>query len=321
MDSKNQILSYLNDTYSIRNIVESFAPLNPEEKWAGTSALAPWSVESISINTGISQNDVMEQLEDISGVKIQETSAGGVSVKVVMMDESLGVQAHASHDSHSIGEVTVDEAMNLHVYQFVREKVDKEDRPVKIEEAIFDLKNNAFLPDDFMPVHLMGMVEGDLNLTAGEIRSSYSVHPDIRLFYLFHEKKGTSVGRVRFLYPAKVNFSRELPGNEEIREKLTTSFSGLRELEKYRDFENSRLLRTVIFNMEAKNTRELKRPVFDPRKIATLEGMGLAEKTESAGRIKDGVTVDQVKSLYADLKKHGEELSKDWLKSTLKLAE
>lgn len=319
MDSKNQILKYFNDTYSIRNILEGFPPLNPDEAGTGTSALAPWAIASISINTGLTESDVLEELEEIPGASVESVEVDGVPVQVVRMAESLGVQAHASHQSHEIGSMKVYEAMNLHLFQFSWSRVEETDRPVKVEEAIFDLKNNAFLPDDFMPEHIMGMVEGDLSLSVEEIHDSYTLSPAIRLFYLFHERKGNSAGRVRFIYPAKVNFSDKIPTNQQIREKITSSFSALRTDKKYMDFENSRLLKTVIFNIESKNTRELKRPAFDPRKINLLESMGIAEKTGESAKIRESVSVDQIKALYADMKKQGEQLSREWLRSTIAL--
>ncbi len=321
MDAKNQILKYLNDTYSIRNILENFLPLNPDEPGAGKSVLAPWSISSISINTGFSEDAVLEELEEIPDAKVEPIVKDGVQLMVLRMRESLGVQAHASHDSHDIKTMMVKDAMNLHLYQFSIEKVAQNDRPVKIEEAIFDLKNNAFLPDDFMPEHMMGMVEGDLAMSTEGIHRAFLLNSDVRILYLFHELKGNSAGRVRFIYPAKANFSVPIPENGRIREILAASFSGLRENEKYKDFENSRLLKTVLYNLETKNSRELKRPAFDPRKIRILETLGLVEKTGDAAMIRDSVSAGQLKTNYNMMKKHGEELANEWLHSKVDLVQ
>ncbi len=321
MDSKNQILRYLNDTYSIRNILEPFSPLNPDEPGAGSSLLCPWSVQSISFNTGIPENEVMEELEDISGAKVENLKVGDISVQALKMGESLGVQAHSFLETFEVSKISVSEAMNLHMFQFALGRVEENDRPVKIEEAIFDLKNSVFLPDDFMPSHIMGMVEGDISMTAEELASFYSLRGDIKLLYLFYEQKANTTGRARFVYPAMVRFKPELPGNEDIRKKLSESFAGLRTNEKYLAFENSRLLKSAIYNLESKNTRELKRPVFDPRKIGILESLGVAERSSGSAKIKDNISLDQLKDMFSTLKHVGEDLAREWLSSSISLVE
>ena len=319
MDKKNQILRYLNDTYSIRNVLETFPPLNPDEPGTGNSVLGPWSITSIWANTGIPENEVLEELEEVSGARVENVKVDGTSAHVLRMGESLGVQAHAFPETHEVSKISISEAMNLHMFQFALMKVGEKDRPVKIEEAIFDLKNGVFLPDDFMPPHIMGMVEGNISLAPVEVASSYALHGNVQLLYLFHEKKGNSIGRARFIYPARLEFNPELPGNELIRKKLADSFASIRTNEKYLAFENSRLLKAVIYSMESKNTRELKRPVFDQRKISVLEALGIAERTPESAKIKDNVSLEQLKDMFSTLKLLGEELSQEWLSSTITL--
>jgi hypothetical protein len=319
MDDFNVILKYLNDTYSIRSIVEGYPPLNPDEPGAGNSLLAPWSIISISLNTGVAYNDVIEGLEEISGAKVENFEEGGLRTEILRLGESGGIKAHEFHEAHKLDQLTVAEIMNLHMFRFVNEKVSVDNRPVKIEDAIFDLKNNTFLPDDFMPEHIMGMVEGDLSMSLEEIHKSFALNSEIRLFYLYHEQKNNAPGRVRFIYPANTVFNTELPANEVLREKLTSSFAALRSNEKYVDFENSRLLNTVIFNIDSRKSRELKRPVFDPRKIAVLETMGLVDNTSGTARIKDSVSLDQLKEKRNVLKKRGKELALEWFGSKINL--
>ncbi len=319
MDKKNQILRYLNDTYSIRNVLEAFPPLNPDEPGTGISVLGPWSITSIGANTGIPENEVLEELEEISGARVENVKVDGTSALVLRMGESLGVQAHAFPETHDVSKISISEAMNLHMFQFALMKVREKDRPVKIEDAIFDLKNGVFLPDDFMPPHIMGMVEGNISLAPAEVASSYAIYGNVRLLYLFHEKKGNSMGRARFIYPARLEFKPELPGNEQIRKKLADSFARIRTNKKYLAFENSRLLKGVIYSMESKNTRELKRPVFDRRKISDLESLGIAERTPESAKLKDNISLEQLKDMYSTLKLLGEELSQEWLNSTITL--
>lgn len=319
MNLESSILRYLKDTHEISGINETYQPLDPDAAGSAVSMLAPWSLESISLNTGIGKPEVKSILEKLEGGSFRDISSDGVTrtvftIEVVPSDSKLETRI-----SELAGEIPISRIMNLHVYQFVKDKVKEENRPVKLEDALFDLKNNVFLPDDFMPEYLMGMVEGESELSLEEVRESLQIIPGIDSLYIYPETRENGEGRVRFLYPAHVTSLRASIFNETLREIIVKSFGTIQASAKYREFENSRLIKNLIFNIGQKHTRELRRPLFDPRKIGILEKMGLVEKSGEVAVVKESITLEDLKALYDHAKKLGHELSREWLSSVARV--
>ena len=318
MNTEESIARYLADTYSIREITKAFEPLNPEEAGASRSILAPWSLHSISGNTGATIDQIREFLDGNGSFSVAETEVDGIKFKIAKAKGNpAGTSGGTSLEAGT--HLSVSQLMNLHVLQYVNSRVSDEDAPVKIEDAIFDLKNTVFLPDDFMPEHLMGMVEGDANFTLEEIRENYAVKEGITSLYFYQEQKNDGQGRIRFLYPSKSGAINGAPGNEKIRELISGSFSSIQTEKSYIDFVNSRLIKTIIFNMEQKGNRELKSPIFNPGKIKILEDMGLVERSDEKAFIKQSVSVDRLKEIYSKAKADGQELAEAWLSSKVEV--
>ncbi len=314
MSNETQILQYLADTYKIREIVEDFAPLNPEESGVSVSTLAPWALTSISVNTGIGEDEVKKTLEGLKSFNLKNVESGNRTMTLVETTVSLEEKTEG-HKIESDLPLPIRKLMNLHVFQFVQQKYEETGKPVKIEDAIFDLKNSLFLPDDFMPEHLMGMVEGEPDFSEEEVRKSYSVLNGVTSLYFFQENKSGGFGRIRYLCPAASGRIENAPSNEKLREIISSSFSSIQTQKSYVDFVNSRLIKNVIFNLEQKNSRELKRPMFDPRKIKVLEEMGIVERDGEVSSVKNSIAVDYLKELYAKAKSAGQELAENWLSS------
>lgn len=318
MNTEESISKYLADTYSIREIIEVFEPLNPDEAGASRSILAPWSMLSISGNTGATVNEVMKFLEKNDAFSVAETEKEGIKFTIAKAQGNLDAATEGVNLEPGT-QLSVSQLMNLHVLQFATSKVSAEDAPVKIEDAIFDLKNTVFLPDDFMPEHLMGMVEGDADFTQDEIRGDYAVVDGLTSMYFYQEQKNDGNGRVRFIYPSLSGAIKEAPSNESIRELISKSFSTVQSEKSYVDFVNSRLIKTIIFNIEQKNSRELKRPIFNPGKIKILENMDLVEKSGDKAFIKQSVSIDTLKEIYSKAKEDGQKLAEVWLSSKIEV--
>lgn len=318
MNSEELISKYLSDTYTIREITRAFEPLNQDEEGASRSILAPWSIQSISGNTGATADDVRSFLEGSDSFSLDETEEEGIKFEVARPRGKLD----SAQDGISIKPGTrlpVSRLMNLHVLQFAMSKVLDEDAPVKIEDAIFDLKNTLFLPDDFMPEHLMGMVEGDADFTQEEIRREYAVLDGRTSIYIFQERKRSGMGRVRFIYPSRSGAVGAAPSNDRIRDLISASFSSIQAEKSYVDFVNSRLIKTIIYNIEQKGSRELKRPIFNPGKVEILEGMGLVERRDDKAFIKESISVERLKEIYSKAKADGQKLAEAWLSSSVEV--
>ncbi len=318
MNSETIILQYMADTFPLRKVYENFSPLDPDEKGVSQSVLAPWSLRAISANTGVETDEVRRILEEKGDFRFREVKSENLSITIAETNNELA--SNKIPISMETGEsLSVSSLMNLHVLQFVQEKSSETGRPVKIEDAIFDLKNSLFLPDDFMPEHLMGMVEGEASFNEDEVRKAYAIKEGLTSIYFYQESKETGFGRIRFLYPAASGSFNNVPSNEKVRELIGTSFSSIQGEKSYLDFVNSRLIKNVIFNIEQKKTKELKRPIFDPRKIKTLEEMGLVERNGDSASIKEEITLETLKEIYSNAKTAGQEMAKKWLSTKIKV--
>lgn len=314
MSSESLIIQYLTDTFPIRELIETFPPLNADEANVSQSVLAPWSIDSVSANTGVPVNEVIQIILELDGFNLLEVNRGTSDLTVAQTNRKPVVDG-SGYKPARVNFMTVSRLMNLHILQFLESRVLGTNLPVKIEDAIFDLKNALFLPDDFMPEHLMGMVEGEPDFSEEEMRESYSIADSCRSIYFFQETKSGGFGRIRYLYPAASGKPINVPSNEKIRELISGSFNSIQENKSYLDFINSRLIKTVIFNIEQKNTRELKRPFFNPGKIKVLEDMGLVEWNGETPSIKSSVTLSSLKDIYSGSKAAGQKLAVDWLTS------
>lgn len=319
MSSENLILKYLADTFSIREVKETLEPLNPEEMGVKRCIFAPWSLVAVSSNTGVPVEEVEKIVGSFDSFTIVELQEDGKSTKVIVTDVELENPASVYGHS-SLKQLSVSSLMTLHVLQFIQVRVAETKSPVKIEDAIFDLKNSLLIPDDFMPSHLMGMVEGISEFSVKELRDLYSIIEGVTSIYFYQECKEGDNGRIRYLYPSSSGSIEGSLENEKIREVLAESFKSIQNEKSYVDFINSRLIKTLLYNMQKKNSRELKRPIFNPVNIKVLEGYGIVEHKDGSSFVKETVTVDQLNDLYNVSKSEGEKLAKSWLSGIVEVS-
>lgn len=319
MGSVEAIARYLVETENIREISVSFSPLNPEEKDTRMSRLSPWSVGYVALNAGATESEVRKFVDSTEGIALMEGSSEDGGQVIVRNGKTPLELDIALQPKREIASPRVINAMNLHVYQFLTGRLGESDQPVKIEDAIFDLKNSLFLPDDFMPEHLMGMVEGISFPPVIEAKRAFQIMPGITSIYLYPEWKSDGFGRVRFLYPSPSGVPEKTVSNEAIREAISGSFRQLSTDSRYREFEQSRLLKSVVYNMTQKKSRELRRPVFDPRKVAALDALGIVEKPGDVPKIREEVSVKDLESIIDRAKQAGSALAREWHESDIEL--
>jgi hypothetical protein len=81
----------------------------------------------------------------------------------------------------------------------------------------------------------------------------------------------------------------------------------------------TRILKSVIFNMETKGTRELRKPLFDSGKIKLLMDENLVNESDGKFFLRESVSATNLESLrnrYLDL---SSKLSSEWMKRIVHL--
>lgn len=319
MSSEEIIFNYLKDTYSIRSIKDTFSPLSSTDNDKGGSLLAPWSVDAISINTDIEADEIISVLSEYKNGSISASKQKSSGSQVFEIYGELPLKPSDDSRRPCKEKMTVSELMNLYLYQYSKERIAEHNYPIRIEEALFEMKNSVFLPDDFIPPYLLGAVEGKSDMGPSEVKNHMQLTKRVNSLYVYPEDYSSGHGKIRFIYPARSGNVLYAPSNEKIRMLLSDSFQSLGTSEEYADFVNSRLVKNVIYTITQKGTRELKRPLFDDKKIEVLNRMGLVGGPACSPVIKDGVTTEQLEEIYDRQKKSAEQLATKWLDTLIKV--
>ncbi|MEM0159102.1 MAG: hypothetical protein QW812_06295 [Thermoplasmataceae archaeon] len=305
----SRIKQYLRDTFSLRDVLEPIEPLEKSNA-EGVHVLAPWELRTICLNSGSSPQFLKQFISRSPDVRVETQTLGGSEVEILKMTGEI--KGQVDFEDIGMAPLTVRELMNLYIHSYLKASGSSL-KPFKIEEALFNLKNSVFLPDDFMPEHLMGNVEGSLLIPVERLFSEFQISGHQPILYIFPESLGAKFSRIRFLYPAgNVRSSYFTP--EKIIDALKNSFSKVSSDPLYSKFEASRLIRTVIFNLNRKKKVEFKPPLFAPEKIKILRQLGVVTDGNVLSQEYD---IDSLSRLASRLKEESSGLAKRWLESSL----
>ena len=286
-------------------------PRNPDLIGAREWLLAPWSLNAIAMNTGLPQDAIRSFASSKKSLALSDETVSGISIEMLRklrndenMETKRTLEAKFRND--------VSGYMNQHLLNYILTVVDQLDRPVRLEDALFDMKNGIMLPDDFIPEYLMGNIEGEISPDPKDVLREIQSSAYFTDIYCYFEVSNEHNGSLAFIYPSR-STPRPPSGNEEIRKKISDSFTKLQSTPEFRDFELSRTLKTVIYNLEKRNTRELGRPSFDQKRVALLESESLVERRDEKTVIKDSVDLKTLISLQRGFKLAAKQLAEDWL--------
>lgn len=306
---EDSVISYLNATTNVANLKLKFKTL--ESTSGEDSIVIPWAVKSVSLNAGVSEEYVKETVSKLGGLEIYEEDYFGVKYEIIrgFLEED------GKEELQKVpGTMTIRNVMNLIVYQYVLNAQLEINSLVKVSDALFYIKNSVMIPDDFMPEHLMGNVEGNMSMTLESIRRQFQFLPGKDVLFVYPEKYGQKFSRIGFLYAdQKVRLSG-LSENEVLLKILKRSFNNLQSDPRYKDFESSRVIKNLIYQLEVRKTRELKRPLFNQDKIDQITDLGIPVE---GNRIPERVKISMLNELRSHFLTRSGSLSKEWLGSQI----
>ncbi|WP_188680862.1 hypothetical protein [Thermogymnomonas acidicola] len=175
--------------------------------------------------------------------------------------------AHYGDSEVRIGagdQVTISEAIALYSHLCAAQRCTESRAPARYEDVVFDTKNDLFLADDFMPPSVMKSVDTDEPREWKKILQELSIRGQPTIVVL---PDGTVVP-----------FSRIHAGGlgkEGVAERIRKSMADLERSEPYWHFTVSRLLRSVLFELERRGRQELTKPMFTKEKARPLIEMGI----------------------------------------------
>ncbi len=274
--------------------------------------MVPWDSEIISYNSGVTIEFLLDFVSKNHDLSMEEEEIGSIKHKILkgQIKDSPVVKAELPQM------ITVKNLMNLIIFLYVREQQKRDNAPVKMEDALFFLKNSAMIPDDFMPEHLMGNVEGSMTINSEILRKEFQFLPGKICIFLFLENTSARYSKVRYLFtPESLRLNEDLEVSTLI-DKLKGSFSELQADPRYQDFEDSRLLKTLIYQIEVRKNREVKKPFFTPEKVERLIQLGIPVIDS---KIPEKISANEIKSRKENKMNSGISLAQDWFTGFLNI--
>jgi|GEM_PF-3127385 hypothetical protein len=313
-----KIARYLWDTMMIRD-AEFLAelPHSSEEK---KFLITPWET-----------NQIIQNLEGVSTHELE----GFLSMNDGMFGLTpinSGEQAFTLHPHADPSDYHIDEEPAIHVeteihikdvfgillYKRIRALSENGGSWVKKEDAIFEIKNSLMLPDDFIPQSWMAIVENDEPIESERVIEDIQKILGRKWIYVFSSYEDGKAIMPYFFYYRKGGVFADVT-EEQLNSILSGEFEALRNSPEFRTFTMTRTLKSVIFNLETKGSRELRKPLFDDAKIKLLMNENLVIENDGKFFIRESVSVTDIESMrngYLDL---SGKLSSEWMKRAVHL--
>lgn len=322
-DVINDLLSYLKETFKIREFSENTRLqgfIDGYDRDSAEFTVTPWDIEQITLNTGLHDSQGVEDIISANpGSFSLEDLPGKLTVVRISSEESLETKSSKNGCRVNTGSITVEDAFKWYLYYKIGLLSENGNRPVSISDGVFSIKNELFLPDDFVPPVMMEMVEGSKIVDVVETRKKLQPSGQENAILLLAKHDSG-----RFLEPHSFYFRSslcgEVPANmESLGGKISNSFAEFQTSVEYEDFLFSRVMRNVIFTLEVKKKRELGKPLFDPGKLRLLEKRRIVRLEGDVGVIPDSVELNELKRLKSSAEEKAANVSETWMSSRIRL--
>ncbi len=218
-------------------------------------------------------------------------------------------------------EMTREDLIKLTVYSIAEKICDAGNVAARVDDVIFQLKNGAGIPDDFMPQCMMEVVEGrslsDPAALLSDLQPSFSSGVIFPLFRIAWNDV-LSVGflscyRDAFLNPQRI-------GGVDLVQAVRNEFISFTQDPAYNEFVAGRTLRSVVYSMEKKKSRVIGRPLFDAYKIQALMKIGLISEVGGVYTVQDRYTLLDVKKLASDYEARNHLIASEWKQKKIRLS-
>ncbi len=316
-DADAVVKRYLKETFRIRNVVEKIQARSPADGPA-TWILAPWSPDSISINCGLPKEEVLRALDSMPETEIVPRNVDGSSISVAVWSGNEPPSCLTGVPAPTPGR-RVRDLINLHIYNYICARNHGENQPVKLEDALFDLKNSIMLPDDFIPDYLMANIEGEKPPAVDYIIEKLQPFSGRKDIYCYFEPGHHGPERLAYMF-ASSHVEESLPGNNEIERLLGESFRSLSSDPDYQHFELSRYIRSLLFNIKRYGSRELRRPLPPAHIIDIMNKIGILTENSGKYSIAESISTTGLEEVLEKEKNAAVSLAIRWLNSTVEKA-
>ena len=80
----------------------------------------------------------------------------------------------------------------------------------------------------------------------------------------------------------------------------------------YKSFILGRSFRSIIFNLERKKNREIRKPLFNSESINSLLEIDMIEERDGSYFLKDEIDISKLKTMSSDYEKRNHEIADKW---------
>lgn len=322
-DAAKDIMTYLKQTYKIREISEDTKLqgfIDGYDREGARFTVAPWDLEQIVLNTEADDSHmVRESILEAPDLLAVEDIPGNVAVARTVSDV-FGQDVNNENDGAiNPDSILVEDAFKWYLYHKIMILSQNGTKPVGISDGVFAIKNELFLPDDFIPSVMMEMVEGSKVVDVMEtVKNIQPTGQKNAIFILAKHDSGKFLEPHWFYYNSSI--SGVVPeGLEKLGGKISESFAEFQNTSEYEDFLFSRIMRNVIFTVETKKKRELGKPLFDPGKLRLLEKRGVVKLDNNVGTVIESISIEQLKKMKSEAELGAGKVSDLWMSSTIPL--
>ncbi|OWP56943.1 MAG: hypothetical protein B2I17_03115 [Thermoplasmatales archaeon B_DKE] len=315
-----RIATYLKNTEKIRDAEFTAGVFNSSEKV--NYVVTPWEMKQVILNTaGIHEHELSDYVSKNHDILVIEDLGHGNKRIKLRTGAELPASSDPSADTASFrSKVRIMDIFSILLYLRISALSENGSSWVKKEDAIFGIKNSLNLPDDFIPQAWMSIVENDNPIKSVEPLNYLQDVLGKRLVYTYSSFDGETPVMPYFFYIQPVKGFADHYSEELLSALLTSEFEKLRTSHEFRAFTLARILKTVIFNIETKKLRELKKPLFDQDKIRSLREENLVDETDGRYFLTESLSLSELKSLREEFLNRTQKVSLDWMEREVQIS-
>ncbi len=306
MNPQERLSNYLGVLSKAQGLIDSGTTwvASGSEQGQKHFVVVPFSVKQILFNTGIGNREELNAILDSAGIKHsfdKKTFKSGenkdvdTEIEVLELLEATGEKEPPAPGSRPGSELSVEELFLLTLCAECNEHFSAKNEIMKIEEAVFGIKNTLSIADDFMPHGIMGMVEGAFPSDPAEFVELNQFSGGGDVFILMKESEDGFAGFYAIVPGFRPSSGALTFG--DLLGRLKTAIEELSRKPFFGEFEFSRLLKTLIFQLDFKKQRVLKGPMLQSANLKLLESRGLLEERDGTHQLKQTVESSELKKM------------------------
>lgn len=326
MDKNTSLLRYLSRAVKFPEIIETgetWISAESEQK-SVKYAVVPLSVRQILFNTGIDNREELESrlasLQVPFSIVTKDVTDGSgkisdfpIEVLVITDDaklHNLEIPVLEYEDGRSVRDL-----FKFTLNAECIEHLNTHGSVMKIEDAVFGIKNVISIADDFMPHEIMGMVEGKFPSNPEEFVDQNRIGNG-QVFILMKETPEGLKGFHSILPAFTLAGSNSTFDN--FMSRLKEEVSNLESSDFYDEFQLSRLLKTLIFQLKTRNRRELKGPLLAESSIKLLQSADIIEREGDTVKVKESIKHEDLEAIRTGIDGKISSFVSKWLNSPFK---